>query len=244
MQCVDVPECRDPLSLQAVLCSVIYLQGSGQLPMCYTYVSMAMTAAIRLGLHQGDSLHKFNTIERETRRRIFWTLRVMDSYITTVLDLPRTLSDEETDQAFPKDVDDIYVTLQGVKRTNEPCLMASVNAHTKLTRILSKVKSIASGSKDHDHKPNSRYQVDYAKIVDAEKALLEWTSSVPTYTKLPDHNRRELERLVKARCFAFQHTKSLSQSSTPSARCARSCTDGSLSSFPSSHRSTKYGTQF
>lgn len=193
-QCIDIPEGRDPLSLQALLCLIIYLQGSGQLPKCYTYVSMAMTAAIRMGLHRADSLHKFNTIERETRRRIFWTLRVMDSYITTVLDLPRTLVDEEMDQTYPKDVDDIYVTLQGVKRTNEPCVMASINAHTKLTRILAKVKQIASGSSDQDHKPNARYQVDYVKIVQAEKELQEWTAQLPTYSKFPDHMRRDMER--------------------------------------------------
>lgn len=37
-----------------------------------------MTAAIRLGMHQADSLSMFNIYERETRKRIFRTLRVAD----------------------------------------------------------------------------------------------------------------------------------------------------------------------
>jgi hypothetical protein len=192
-KCLDMTDCRDLSSLQALLCSTIYLQGTGQLPLCYTYVSLAMTAAIRMGMHQADSLSKFNTIERETRKRIFWTLRVMDSYITTVLDLPRTMSDDEMDQSYPQDADDMYITPQGVKPFTGPCLMASINAHTRLTRILSKVKQIAS-SKEHDHKPNNRYQVDYAKIVEAEQDLTAWSSKLPTYTRFPDHMRREMER--------------------------------------------------
>lgn len=182
--------------MQALLCSTIYLQGTGQLPLCYTYVSLAMTAAIRMGMHQADSLAKFNAVERETRKRIFWTLRVMDSYITTVLDLPRTLSDDEMDQSYPQDIDDVYISTHGIKKPNEPCLMASINAHTRLTRILAKVKKIASGSKEHDHKPNSRYQVDYAKIVEAEQELTEWSSTLPTYNGFPNHIRREMERFV------------------------------------------------
>jgi hypothetical protein len=160
---------------------------------------MAMTAAIRMGLHQADSLPKFNAVEREIRMRIFWTLRVMDSYITTVLDLPRTLSDDEEAQSYPQDVDDPFITPQGIKKSNEPSLMAAINAHTRLGRILSKVKSIASGSKEHEHKPNTRYQVDYAQIIDAEKDLAEWSNSLPNYTRMPTHLRHEMERYVATR---------------------------------------------
>lgn len=232
-------ECRDLFSLQALICSTIYLQGSGQLQMCYTYLSLATTAAIRMGMHQADSLLEFNVIERETRRRVFWTLRVMDSYITTVLDLPRTLRDEDTDQAYPKDVDDIYVTLHGVKRTNEPCLMATINAHTRLTRILAKVKQIAEGSKEHEHKPHTRYQVDFAGIVEAEQELAEWTSTLPVYTKFPEHIRRDMERFVAGSSHILASIDMTIQSTITPTGCARSRSDGPLSSFFTPHRSEK-----
>jgi hypothetical protein len=195
-QSLDLTECRDVISLQALLCLVIYLQGSAQLPSCYTYISLAMTAAIRMGLHRADSLSKFNPVERETRKRIFWSLRAMDSYITTVLDLPRSLSDEDTDQSYPLEIDDNLLVPQKIKSTPEHaiCPMSSVNAHTRLGLILAKVKKIASGSDEGEQKPNSRYQVDYTKIVEAEHDLVEWTMKLPGYNKLPDPVPREIEK--------------------------------------------------
>jgi hypothetical protein len=197
-----------------------------------------------MGMHQADSLSKFNTIERETRKRIFWSLRVMDSYITTVLDLPRTLTDDETDQSYPQDADDMYITPQGIKPFTGPCLMASVNAHTRLTRILSKVRQIASG-KEHDHKPNNRYQVDYAKIVEAEQDLTAWSSKLQTHTRFPDHMRREMERWVitsSNRPFFFCVTNVwYPQITTSSSRRPCTRTNGPLSAIFASYRPPKHG---
>ena len=166
--------------------------------MAYTYISVATTAAIRMGLHQADSLSDFDAIGKEIRKRIFWTLRVMDSYITTVLDLPRTLSEEETDQLFPESVDDAYITRTGIKKPHQPCLMASTNAHISLARILYKVKKIASGSKDHEQKPSNRWQVDYARVVEAEQELAKWLNELPTHSEHPAQLQRDMERYA---CF-------------------------------------------
>ncbi|KIW08783.1 uncharacterized protein PV09_00718 [Verruconis gallopava] len=198
-QSLDLTDCRDTLSLQALLCSIIYLQGSGQIPSCYTYLSLAMTAAVRMGMHRADSLSKFDPLEREVRKRIFWTIRAMDSYITTVLDLPRTLRDDDTDQAYPVELDDDAITPQNIGQptASSISLMSSVNAHTKLSLVLVKAKNITSGGNDGEHKLNNRYQVDYAKIVEAEKDLIEWTSHLPSYNKLPEPVPKDIEREVE-----------------------------------------------
>lgn len=190
-------ESRDTTSLQALLGMIMYLQCSNQLPACYTHISLAMTACIRMGLHRADSLLKFNPIERETRKRIFWSLRAVDTYITTILDLPRTINDDDTDQPLPLDIEDELITPQKIKSAARLELgsISIVNAHTRLTLILAKVKKTVSGSLEGGLK--GRYQVDALKIVEAENELAKWATSLPDYAGSQQHVSNNVERSVR-----------------------------------------------
>lgn len=66
---------------------VLFLQSSAKLSTCYSYVGIALRSALRLGLHR-NVVADFNPIERELRKRIFWVVRKMDVYVSTLLGLP------------------------------------------------------------------------------------------------------------------------------------------------------------
>ena len=142
---------------------------------------MAMAACTRMGLHRSDALTKLNAIERETRKRIFWALRTMDAYITTILDLPRTLCDEDTDQEFPCETEDRLINEHGIQQCSlrTPCSMTAVNAHTKLLIIMAKAKRAILGASKANPKETGTYRVDYARIVEAESELEGWFSNLP-----------------------------------------------------------------
>jgi hypothetical protein len=177
----DIMNCSDEKTLQAIMCMIIYLQALGMLPTCYSYISLAMAACKRMGLHRSDSLRKLNMVEQETRKRIFWALRTMEAYITTVLDLPKTLSDEDTDQVFPGEVEDCAMGEPSMRWfvLNSARSMAFANAHTKLLIIMSKLKKFILGSGKPDSSEGGKYRVDYAQIVEAEKELESWISELP-----------------------------------------------------------------
>ena len=149
-----------------------------------------------MGLHRADSLIKFDQIERETRKRIFWSLRAMDAYITTILDLPRAINDEDTDQEMPLEVDDALVTPHRIKGSGKSsiCSMTTVNAHIKLSLIMAKVKKSVLGTSNVESKRSGRYLVDYASILQAEGDLAEWYSSLPDYSKLQSPVPRDVEK--------------------------------------------------
>src|SRR5437762_1072757 len=76
-------------------------------------------------------------------KRLFWIVRKMDTYVGALLGLPKTLSDDDIDQVFPLEVDDEFITRDGILPMPEGriSLLAASNAHTRLLTILSKVIS-------------------------------------------------------------------------------------------------------
>ncbi|KAF1809717.1 hypothetical protein P152DRAFT_476138 [Eremomyces bilateralis CBS 781.70] len=188
---IDVTDIRDIMSLQALVCFVIYLQSSAMISHCYTHICIALSSATRMGLHRSATSQRFGSIDREVRKRIFWVIRTMDTYVTTILGLPRTLNDDDIDQELPGNVDDEFLTESGAIQPMQDhprfSSMTALNAHVRLLRIMSRVvKTVHSG-----HRPQAAamqavpgpgpYKVDYAKIVAVEAELDAWFSELPSY---------------------------------------------------------------
>lgn len=77
---MDVTDCRDLTSLQAIVFMIMFLQASAKLSTCYSHIGIALRSAVRMGLHRSVSVN-FNPIDRETRKRLFWVIRNMDTYV-------------------------------------------------------------------------------------------------------------------------------------------------------------------
>src|ERR1700753_1664479 len=105
---MDIADCRDLRALQAVVFMILFLQSSAKLSTCYSYIGVALRSALRMGLHRNFDAN-FSPIERETRKRVFWVIRKMDTYVGALLGLPHTMSDEDIDQDYPVEVDDEYI---------------------------------------------------------------------------------------------------------------------------------------
>src|SRR5258707_1250664 len=95
---IEMTDIRDLYSIQAVLLMTIFLQSSARMSTCYSYVGIALSAAVRMGLHRALPQARFDPVEREVRRRIFWTVWKMDTYVSALLGLPKGISEEDIDQ--------------------------------------------------------------------------------------------------------------------------------------------------
>jgi hypothetical protein len=159
-----------------------FLQSSAKLSTCYAYIGVALRSALRMGLHRSFSTN-FNPIEIETRKRIFWVIRRMDSYVGAMLGLPRFLEDEDIDQDWPVEVDDDYITENGILPMPEGSIsvMAAFNAHTRIVQVLSKIcKYVYPIKGTHSSDKNSvTYTVSYSKIRELEQDLAQWLDELP-----------------------------------------------------------------
>jgi len=183
---MDIADCRDISSLQAIIFMILFLQSSAKLATCYAYLGCALRAALRMGMHR--NFDHFNPIEAECRKRSFWVIRKMDIYVGALLGLPHTISEEDIDQSFPAEVDDEYITAEGIKPMPEGSVtvIAASNAHTRIVQILDKVvrlvypikpTNVAQDRKGTDAVPV--YRISYNKIQEIERELHKWSESLP-----------------------------------------------------------------
>lgn len=179
-QMMDIADCRDLSSIQAVMFMILFLQSSAKLSQCYAYVGVALRSATRMGLHR-SYVGNWNPIEEELRKRVFWIVRKMDIYIGAMLGLPVTLSDEDVDQEFPLEVDDEYITKDGILPMPEGqvSLMAAFNAHTKLVQIISKIVRKVYPIKTQHSSPDKSYSVPFSIIREIEGDLEQWKNGLP-----------------------------------------------------------------
>lgn len=198
-QMIDITDCRDITSLQALLFMILFLQSSARLTTCYSYIGIALRAAVRMGLHRSVATD-FNPIEREIRKRVFWVVRKMDVYVGALLGLPKSLSEREIDQEYPLEVDDEYITEQGILPMPEgtTSLMAGVNAHTKLVRILGKViKYIYPIKRSAAGREPESYRVSYARVKEVELDLQGWMDALPPPLRMGEEGPPEVARFVR-----------------------------------------------
>ena len=180
---IDVTDCRDLTALQTILLMIIFLQSSARLGTCYSHIGIVLRSAIRMGLHRTVSI-QFDPVELETRKRIFWVVRKMDIYVGALLGLPRMLSDKDIDQEMPVEVDDEYITTQGIlpMPVARLSLMTAFNCHTQLVQILSKTVKYIYPMKAREHSQvnsNQTYVVSHAKIREIEHDLQQWLEILP-----------------------------------------------------------------
>lgn len=200
---MEITDCRDLTSLQALLFMIMFLQSSAGLSTCYSHIGIALRSAIRMGLHRSLP-NDFDPIEREVRKRIFWVVRKMDTYVGALLGLPAMLSDDDIDQDMPLEVDDDFITSSRVldMPPGRVSVMAAFNAHTRLARILAKTVKYVYPIKGLDHvqdKSSQSYVVNDAKIREIEQDLQEWKENLPMALRPGGEAPPELARYVYMR---------------------------------------------
>jgi Fungal specific transcription factor domain len=194
---LDITDCRDLITLQAICFMVLFLQSTAKLSTCYSYVGIALRAALRLGLHRNVAAN-FDPVESELRKRIFWTVRKMDIYVSSLLGLPQMVNKKDIDQEYPLDIDDEFITPTGILAmpSNRMSFMAGANAHSSLTDVIIKVVKYIYPVKlaKHQSKADHTYMISHAKIREIERDLQVWLENLPPTLRPGSEVSPEYER--------------------------------------------------
>lgn len=200
----DVAEFRDLTSLQAFLFMLLFLQVTSNISGCYAFIGLALRSSIRMGLHRHLQHAGITPIEDETRRRCFYVIRQMDTYVSAILGFPMLLNDEDIDQPLPTEVDDEYITKEAILAPppGTPSFFQAFNAHERLMRILAKtVKYIyplraAEVTAADSENRNPTFLVGYAKIREIEEDLQNWYEQLPIHWRPSPDGPIEVIRYV------------------------------------------------
>jgi hypothetical protein len=179
---------------------ILYQQATVKLSACYSTIGVALRSALRMGLHRHFEHELITPIEQEVRRRVFYVIRQMDIYVSTLLGFPLLLNDEDIDQPYPTEVDDQYIRHDAILSPppGSSSFFEAFNAYTRLMEILAKIvkhvyptKGLTQAIANPDGHDNS-YVISYAKIKQIETDLQDW------YERLPEAWRPSTEGSVEA----------------------------------------------
>ncbi|KIM94437.1 hypothetical protein OIDMADRAFT_136340 [Oidiodendron maius Zn] len=208
---IDITDCRDIASLQAVVFMALFLHWSADLGACYSYIGIALRSALRMGLHRELCLD-INPIERETRKRVFWAIRNMDVYVSAMLGLPVMLSTDEIDQPLPMEVDDECITEDAVisMPVGKTSLQVAANAHTRLVLILADViKHVyPMNALQPDYgSTKSSYSISHTKIRGIERDLADWLDKLPLYLRPSGEGTPEVFCIQQQLRMSYSHVQ-------------------------------------
>jgi Fungal specific transcription factor domain len=193
---LDITDCRDLTTLQAIVFMILFLQSTAKLATCYSHIGIALRACCRLGLHRNIK-NNFHPVEQEERKRIFWLIRKLDAYVGALVGLPIMLSEEDVDQQLPIEVDDEFITTEGIlpMPPGSFSLMSASNAHHRLVSILQKVVKFIYPIKGIEcTNPGEPYSISHSRIREIEKDLQKWMDDLPIELRPSEDAPSELAR--------------------------------------------------
>lgn len=140
-----------------------------------------------MGLHRHLQHERIGNIEQQVRRRVFYVIRQMDIYVSTMLGFPLLLNSDDVDQQYPIEVDDEFIRPEGILQPapGTASFFQAFNAHSRLMDILGKITKYIYPTKGvgqtvmRGDKPSSTYLISYSKIKEIETDLHNWFERLP-----------------------------------------------------------------
>ncbi|RAL17287.1 putative NRPS-like enzyme [Aspergillus homomorphus CBS 101889] len=132
-------------TVQARLGQCFYLLSSSRANECWYSFGTTLQLVTALGLHRrhrGKLSHDGNSyLDRELRKRLFWSTYTLDKYLSVMFGRPRLLHDEDIDQELPDEVhdEDILHGCPSARPGLGDCMMTASILHFRLGRILGDV---------------------------------------------------------------------------------------------------------
>ena len=175
----------------------MYLEASGRLSAAHSYLSVASAAALNMGIHRATAPASIDSVTLDMRKRTFWCLWVMDTYLTAMLGLPRTIPGLCYDQMLPLEHAEDHISSHQRWQETMPIdpKMVLMNRHIRLMQIMSEVVDSVYPIRNLQLQKDKEYlHIEPSTIDKIEKALDDWYSHLQSGNDLagvvePDHVR-------------------------------------------------------
>ncbi|KAJ4608870.1 Gypsy retrotransposon integrase-like protein 1 [Exophiala dermatitidis] len=190
---VNLDRCRDLLTLQTLLCFVLFLMSTARLASAHTFIGLAVAAAMRMGLHSRASCEGLCESEQDIRRRIFWTIVKLDIYSGTVLGLPGMINLDYVDQLKPSGLVRDYENEDkgGFASVTKRRMFAASAQYLDVLLITSKVvQKLYPKTDEEAHRVNgtSKMYVSNATVSEIEEDFKTWRKGLSNALGSSDQN--------------------------------------------------------
>jgi len=187
------------INVQAILLLQLYQHNCTERNSAFMLLGCASRMAMALGMHREGTSGGFDEMEREIRKRVWWTTYMFEQTQCAILGRPCAIDDTEVNITFPDEL-----MLDGGLSVPPGYIEYSVQLSKLLSDIRRKIYAAPTNLKQHGDSP---------KISAAVQCLLDldsWHNSLPPslrlecISNLPKHRRAVLLLHIQ-----FYHTQSL-----------------------------------
>lgn len=198
-------------TLQCVLLAQIYYIQNGDSRRLISYRGIGVSVSQHLGLHRSQQKFPLSVLNREIRKKVFWTLYTLDWYVlhlpiriasayassftAATLGLPKLIVDEDVETEEPQDVDDENLSEHGFQPTlpGESTRLSSAIALFGLSKVLSKIlREIYPAQSSHET------HVQKAMALSDELDL--WQDSLAPHLRLKFYRDKPSTNVISSRC--------------------------------------------
>jgi transcriptional regulatory protein GAL4 len=165
-------------AVQVLLLMGNYLQKMDRPNTGYNLIGLAQRIAIGLGLHREVPTRDSNdTLARERRKQVFYTLYCFDSGFSITTSRPTTIPDAFVDAKLPRNIDDSNCDLTSVAPDDVyyPTTSSAIISQSKVAIIANEIHVALMSTK------TSPAEIDPNLAPKIEQQLNEWRRSLPHY---------------------------------------------------------------
>ncbi|KAJ5193103.1 hypothetical protein N7449_009245 [Penicillium cf. viridicatum] len=172
-------------TLEAIMLQVSYSFFNQLGPNTWFLVGTAARLALGMGLHAASSYRKFPLNVQQRRKRIFFSIYMMDRVVSITLGRPFALHDDDIDVTPFENADEEFIHADSISPQNplQPSLMAVPLHILSLRKIAGNISRQVYGNVKNANLTLSERE---AIIASLHQELLDWRRSMPF--PLPDVN--------------------------------------------------------
>lgn len=181
---IDAVDNNDLDSIRAIICCANYLMSASMASKAYAAISIAVGAALRMGLHTYSPAFReqFSAHELTQRRQVFASLNFTQTYLSSMLGMPMLLQSVDPEQLLPLPEADVHddgkrlVAAQPTSPASNSVLLC------KLGRILAEVVQghFSEHRKARWQRPSTGSLANYDQMERWERELQEWHQDLPS----------------------------------------------------------------
>jgi len=133
-------------SVQALMLLSFYFHNANERNACWTFIGAAIRLAYAVGLHREGTDLRFTPLQKQIRKRVWWTLYSFERFLCSSLGRPSAIDDTDCDAEVPA----------GHLLDSEMAPLGYVRHNSLLARILGKiiklVDSVSKGTNEEVYK--------------------------------------------------------------------------------------------
>lgn len=167
-------------SVQSRLATCLYLLSTFRMNACRFCFSFTVTIITSLGIHrkQSTNSHKIESVEAESRKRVFWCAYVLDGYLSVMLGRPRILHDQGVDQPYPNNIDDLdLVSSEPVEDLPHHGNLEAFIGHANLAKLMARTNDLLY----------PLHQLTEEQVLDRSNDMLDalntWRDNLPNFLR-------------------------------------------------------------